>query len=310
MARPLRVELPNMLYHVSSRGNAGGKIFKEEKNDHELFLKILGECCEHFKTSLHSYYLAPNQFQFLIETRSAHLSQLMKRLLGIYSLRFNRKYHRSGHLFHGRYKAIVIEKESYLLELSRYIHLAPCREGLARSPEEYPWSSMQYFLGRRNPPPFLEKEAILSRFETPEKYREFVLARHGAQEDILERAKGGVLLGSQEFVAGFREEISKKSLKNTSRTDEIFQVSFGILKEKLANEPPEIQIHGFWHWGKMRQEEIGEHFSKTPSAISHALKRFDKQLDQVPALRHRIKKLKQEILSSVTRSPSPIRPSS
>jgi len=310
MARPLRVELPDTFYHVSSRGNAGGKIFKEDRNDQGLFLKILGECCEHFKTSVHSYSLTPNQFQILLETRSAHLSQLMKRLLGIYSLRFNRKHHRSGHLFQGRYKAVVIEKESYLLELSRYIHLAPCREGLSGTPEEYPWSSMQYFLGRAEAPPFLEKKPILAHFETPEKYKEFVIQGYGAQEKILERAKGGVLLGSQEFVAGLREEISKKPLKDTSRIDEIFQVSSDLLKEKLAGEPLEIQIHGFWHWGKMKQREIGEHFRRTPSAISHALKRFGKQLDQNPSLRHRIKKLEQEILSSVKGSPPPIHPAS
>ena len=309
MTRPLRVERPNTLYHVSSRGNAGGKIFKEEKKDYELFLKILEGCCEHLKAFVHSYSLVPNEVQFLLETKAANLSQLMKRLLGIYSLRFNRKYHRSGHLFQGRYKAIVIEKENYILELSRFIHLAPVREGLARLPEEYLWSSMQYFL-RDEAPPFLDKKAILSHFETSEKYREFVMTRHGVQEDILEKAKGGVLLGSEEFAGRFREEISKKPLKDTSRLDEIFQVPFDLLKEKLANEPHEIQIHGFWHWGKMKQKEIGEHFSKSPSAISHALKRFEKQLDQDPTLRHKIKKLEQEILSSVKRPPSPIRPAS
>ncbi len=292
MARLLRLELPNTLYYVSSRGNAGGGIF-EAAADYELFLKILGDCCEQFNAFVYSYCLLYNSFHLALETREANLGILMKRLLGIYSLRFNRIHRRRGHLFQERYKAHVLEKKGYLLALTRFIHLTPCRAELVSLPEDYPWSSMQYFFFQDGQPKFLETETILSQFASPQEYRQFVLEK--GSEPILEKTVRGIFLGSPEFVAQMRKHLSQKQLNEVSPASEFSPLDPQRVRRRLELEPTEVQIYGLWYWGRMKQREIGHFYSKSHSAISHAIKRFKKKLAEDPVIRHRIKELEREI---------------
>ena len=124
MPRPLRLEFPGACYHVLSRGNERKAIFREGV-DYEIFLGLLKDCADRFDLLVHAWCLMPNHFHLLLETKDSNLSQAMKRLLGVYTMRFNSKHHRRGHLFQGRYKAFLVDKDNYFLELSRYIHLNP-----------------------------------------------------------------------------------------------------------------------------------------------------------------------------------------
>ena len=131
MARPIRIEYPGAFYHVISRGNERRAVFRGD-NDYELFLNTLGEASDRFDVLIHAYCLMPNHLHLLIQTKDSNLSQFMKRLLGVYTIRFNRRHKRYGHLFQGRYKAYLLDQDSYFLELSRYIHLNPVKANIVR----------------------------------------------------------------------------------------------------------------------------------------------------------------------------------
>ena len=140
MVRPLRIEYPGAVYHLTSRGNARDPIFLDDA-DRYLFLDLLGDLVDRYNWLCHGYCLMDNHYHLLVETIDANLSTGMRQLNGIYTQKFNRQHDRVGHLFQGRYKAIVVEKESYLLELCRYIVLNPVRAKIVNNPGKYRWSS-------------------------------------------------------------------------------------------------------------------------------------------------------------------------
>src|SRR3989338_3441126 len=194
MARPLRIEYPGAFYHVISRGNEGKAIFKGE-SDYELFLKTLQDSSSRFDILVHAYCLMPNHLHLLVQTKDSNLSQFMKRLLGVYTIRFNRRHKRCGHLFQGRYKAYLIDQDSYFLQLSRYIHLNPVKAKLSANPEDYRWSSMPFFL-KQNAPSFLYREFTLKSFNSPKDYRAFV-TEGMVEKDNIPKPLGGCVLGSE-----------------------------------------------------------------------------------------------------------------
>jgi len=145
MPRKPRIEFPGALYHVYSRGNQKQKIFLDE-SDFSLFIKRLAEYKKEYGFMIYAYVLMDNHFHLLIETRDIGLSKIMQGLIQSYTQYFNLKYKKVGHLFQGRYKAILCQKDEYLLELIRYLHLNPVRAGLAESPDEYQWSGHADYL--------------------------------------------------------------------------------------------------------------------------------------------------------------------
>ncbi|MFH1142435.1 MAG: transposase, partial [Candidatus Uhrbacteria bacterium] len=146
MARPLRIEFPGATYHVTSRGNARNDIFLSD-NDRHQFLKTLSETIERYNWLCHSYCLMGNHYHILIETPEGNLAKGMRQLNGVYTQAFNKINQRVGHIFQGRYKAFLIEKEPYLLEVIRYIVLNPVRALLVNDPKNWKWSSYCAFAG-------------------------------------------------------------------------------------------------------------------------------------------------------------------
>ena len=135
MARPLRIQFPRALYHITARGNAKQNIFLN-KDDFNDFLIILCKVTKRYHLLLHCYCLMHNHYHLLLETPEGNISQGIRQLNGTYTQQFNKKYQRVGHLFQGRYKSILVEKENYLLELSRYIALNPQRANLVKNPKD------------------------------------------------------------------------------------------------------------------------------------------------------------------------------
>ena len=178
MPRSLRLQYEGAIYHAINRAVEENNMFCDS-DDHQMFLSYLEMHCKKFTIFVYSYCLMGNHIHLLLETKEANLSKFMQRLLGDYAMYFNHKYARVGHLFQGRYKSFIVDKESYLLELSRYIHLNPCNAGVVTNPELYKWSSMIDYLSDSKDgksKTFLEKGLVMSYFKNSKQYHEFVLS--------------------------------------------------------------------------------------------------------------------------------------
>ena len=209
MARPLRIEYPGAHYYVINRGIAGMKIFQDD-HDKEKFLEYLGTAAQRSAISVHSYCLMPNHFHLLIETPEAGLSRAIQWLNISYATYFNKKYRRSGHLFQGRFKAILVEADAYLLELSWYIHLNPVRANIVAAPGDYRWSSFPAFMGDQKKPDWLDT-GLPASFGKNSKaaakgYASFVdEVDAGSLKNPGKEVIGGCILGSADFASWVKE---------------------------------------------------------------------------------------------------------
>lgn len=238
MARPLRIEYEGALYHVTSRGNERGKIFFT-RTDYQKFREYLADLKVKFGLVIHCYVLITNHYHLLIETPDKNLCKIMHYLNSSYTTYINTKRKRSGHLFQGRYKSIVVDKESYLLELSRYMHLNPVRANIVNRPEEYPYSSYGAYLTGADE--LVTVTPVLSMFskstiEACDKYRFFV---ESALEEPIEspfnQVHGGMILGSSVFIKDTQKKIvgdllnkaetsHKKALQAPCGVDDIISI--------------------------------------------------------------------------------------
>ncbi|MDY0270045.1 REP-associated tyrosine transposase [Trichloromonas sp.] len=202
MARQLRIEYPGAVYHVTSRGNAGLPIFADD-GDRAAFLKVLQAVVSRFRWRCHAYCLMGNHYHLLIETPEPNLSRGMRQLNGVYTQAYNRRHEQAGHVMQGRFKAILVEKESYLLQLCRYIVRNPVAARLTKKVEDWPWSSFQATAGLVEAPEWLEIDWILGQFgETGEAaqahYRQFVAAAP-KDDHPWDELTGRIFLGGGDF---------------------------------------------------------------------------------------------------------------
>lgn len=204
MARPLRIEFAGAYYHVTSRGDRREAIY-EDDTDRQSFLSTLAEVVERFNWVCHGYCLMTNHYHLVVETPDANLSKGMRQLNGVYTQASNRRHRRIGHLFQGRFKGILVDQNSYLLELSRYVVLNPVRAGMVEHAEEWPWSSYRAMIGAEPPPEWLATDGLLLQFgstreEARRRYREFVAAGVCA-EPVWSGLRQQIYLGDEGFVA-------------------------------------------------------------------------------------------------------------
>lgn len=203
MARPLRIEYDGAVYHLTSRGNARKAIYGDDA-DRQLFLETLRNVTKRYNWLCHAYCLMNNHYHLVIETPDGNLSRGMRQLNGVYTQAYNARHHRVGHIFQGRYKAILIQKDSHLLEVSRYVVLNPVRAKAVQRPEQWQWSSYRGTAGKEAPPPGLTTDWILGqlgprRKQAEERYKEFVHAGIGAR-GMWDEVKGQSILGEEPFV--------------------------------------------------------------------------------------------------------------
>lgn len=213
MARPLRIEYPGAVYHLTSRGNAFNDIYRDEI-DRANFLDILNEIAKRYNWLCHAYCLMSNHYHLIVETTDANLSLGMRQLNGIYTQRFNKRHGLSGHVFQGRYKAILVDKDNYLLELCRYVVLNPVRANLVDLPERWKWGSYRETAGISKVSEFLTVDWLLSLFGSDKKiaqqqYRKFVRAGI-SKKPPWDELEGQILLGSKEFVRQFKDLLKEK----------------------------------------------------------------------------------------------------
>ncbi len=203
MPRPLRIEYENAYYHVMNRGRSKQNIFHSRKY-FGVFLSTLEEAHHRFGIQILCYCLMPNHYHLLIKTPEANLGRSMRHINGVYTQRHNRLRKIDGPLFRGRYKAIVVEEDNYLLQLSRYIHCNPFDAELIEKPEDYLWSSYRYYISKQKPPVWLFVQEVLGKLQTRKKLRDKykTYVELGVDEEIQKfYSKGNIMscLGSEEF---------------------------------------------------------------------------------------------------------------
>jgi len=213
MARPLRIEYPGALYHITSRGNARQDIFKIKK-DFTDFLVILKENIERYNWQCYAYCLMSNHYHLLIKTLDPNLSQGMRQLNGVYTQKYNYNHKTVGHLFQGRYKAILVDEEKYFYELVRYVALNPVRAKMVKRPENYHWSSHREML-IDDEDNVTERNHILKKFDGLEEYKKYIYLGVG-DSDVWEDLKGGIVLGSISFAEKIRDYIKKERKESIS----------------------------------------------------------------------------------------------
>jgi putative transposase len=306
MARPLRIEYPGAFYHVTSRGNEQKDVFKSQK-DREKFLEYLESATKRYGAAVHAYCLMGNHYHLLLETPSGNLSQIMRHINGAYTTYFNVKRKRAGHLFQGRYKAILVEADEYATELSRYIHLNPVRVEIVARPEGYQWSSYRSYIGQNKAPDWLKTEFILGYFgkkvpDANNNYRKFVEDLLDSEYDSpLKATVASTVLGSEEFVREISERHlgekraersvpAVKELATRPSMDEIIQKIKAVLGEK-DELTRNISIYFCQRYSGAKLKEIGERFGISDAAVSQASRRLELKAEKDLELKKMIGRL-------------------
>ena len=263
MARPLRMEFSGALYHITSRGDRREAIYEDDIDRHR-FVEILGEVVERFNWLCHAYCLMSNHYHLVIETPDANLSKGMRQLNGVFTQASNRRHQRSGHLFQGRYKGILVDGDSYLLELTRYVVLNPVRAKMVKQPGDWPWSSYEAMMGEVQSPPWLSTDGLLVQFSKQRaaarrRYHQFVL--EGLKEaSIWSNLRQQIYLGEDKFVKRAQKKLKiqgdKLSIPSAQRRGPVKSI------ESIARKYPERNeaICQAYATGAYSYREIAEYY--------------------------------------------------
>ena len=324
MARPLRIEFPGAFYHVINRGNAGEDIYYN-KRDREKFLEYLEKAVERFTIKIHVYCLMPNHYHLVVETPLPNLSQAVKWINVSYAVYFNRKRNRSGHLFQGRFKSILIEEDEYLQQLSRYVHLNPVRAGMVEDLSSYPWSSYPVFIGQNKKPAWLETDWLLSLFSKRRKtavanYRKFVEQIDVTTiENPAENLVGGFILGSPNFVewvkrtfltdkSELKDVPQIKDLKDKPQPESVVaavckeyqcNAKFILQKGRKKNVARDVAIYLSRDLTGQRGVDLGKYFGNISGAgITVRYNVLEKQIQTDRRLKRRINRIRHAIVNN------------
>ena len=311
MARPLRIQYPGAYYHVMNRGNRRGDIFVTDQ-DRQVFLDALADSCESYHIKLISYVLMPNHFHLLVQTLEANLSEFMRHFLVTYTVRFNRRNGRTGHVFQGRFKSLLVDEDEYLLPLSRYIHLNPIRTSRFKKAEfqkkceylkKYPWSSFPGYCYLRRRKKNMDYDWFLSTYfgedtaKGRRQFREYVYhAIEGETENPFEDVVHQSILGAQDFVDWVRQKLPQKGQRevpslrklqqhlSVERIIEEVAITGDVQTEDLRDRKTnfkdlrQIAMELSYRYSNCKQKEIGEIFGVDYSTVSQNRARLKTKL--------------------------------
>ncbi len=321
MVRPLRIKYSGAWYHIMNRGLERSKIFLNNKHRKD-FLGLLSEISERFQVEIHGYCLMDNHYHLLIRTQLPNLNLVMKHLNGVYTLRFNRDVKRDGPLFRGRYKSVLIDKENYFLNASRYIHKNPSEAEVTKDDQKYPWSSYQYYsLNKLKKPKWLITSETLNYFDGDrEEYVKFV--ERGIDEDCKKFYSSKnikFILGKKSFIKEISEKWlrGKRSLgKEISSRGQIIAVQYPSLDELLLRVVQKYQINPDYVLKNEARNyvferslliyllmfnpryslvEKGKFLGMSDDGISKSYKRFLDKLELNKNMREEVESIKKEI---------------
>jgi putative transposase len=304
MGRPLRITYEGAHYHVTSRGNEQKDIFKS-RGDREQFLLYLESSVTRYGGKVHAYCLMTNHYHLLLETPEGNLPQIMRHINGAYTNYYNTKRKRVGHLFQGRYKAILIEADEYLMELSRYIHLNPVRGGVTEKPEAHPWSSYMEYIGVRPAPSWLCTETVKQHFGDSERYCQFVEEMLGKEyESPLKQAIASTLLGSDSFVQEImgahldgkpieRDVPAIRELSKSRRIEAIMENVRGTFGDARLERKVALYL-AHQHSGA-RLKELSASFGKKDTAIAQTTRRLKSEMAKDEKLKKMVESLERRL---------------
>lgn len=277
MTRPLRLEFPGALYHVTSRGDRCRDIFFDQA-DRFVWLNLLAKVCSRYGFIVHSFCQMTNHYHLVVETVNGDLARGMRQLNGAYSQHFNRRHKLVGHMFQGRYHAVLVQKENYLLELSRYVVLNPLRAGMVATLDDWHWSSYPYFMRTDGKPDWLDTDSTLGYFSSDQTaarrlFKEFIL-NGGGVISPLSNVQHQLLLGDRDFVAKHAGKPGSDALDNVARTHRqavlLTLDDYAVRYERCD----EAMAQAYASMG-YSMREIARHFGTSAKTVSRAVKHFE-----------------------------------
>jgi REP-associated tyrosine transposase len=318
MARPLRLEFEGAFYHVTARGNERKNIYWGRK-DYQKFLEYLREAEKKYGIIVHGYVLMTNHYHLLLETPEPNLSQAMHHINGAYTNYINIKKKRYGHLFQGRYKSLLVDKDSYLIELSRYIHLNPVRAGMVQRPEDYSYSSYPAYISTKTDD-VVSRDLLLgmmaaNKKEAQKKYRNYVEAGIVADiESPFDKVYGGMILGGERFIKETLKRIKqeylskgevshRRALRTSYDMEDILKCSAETYRvsteDVLEGRLPEAKKAAIYlikkHMGVSNQE-IGDRFGGLSySAAAKICRRLEQAMEGDRSLRKKIGRIERTL---------------
>ncbi len=283
MARPLRLEFSGALYHLTSRGDRREDIFLSD-DDRRDWLEVLGIVCARFNWVVHAFCQMTNHYHLLLETVDGNLSRGMRQLNGVYTQHFNRRHGLVGHLFQGRYKAILVQKETYLLELARYVVLNPLRANMVKSLDEWRWSSYPYTTGQQASPAWLDTDWLLGQFgpdrsKALQGYRRFVMAGRGLPSTMQE-TRHQLLLGDDAFVERHWQTKNPEALREMSKAHRR-SVALSLDEYRMRHPDRDEAMASAYLSGAYTMAQIGQHFGVHYMTVSRAVRRFEGNGDEM-----------------------------
>lgn len=315
MSRPLRIKYPNAWYHILNRGRRKEPIFIDKK-DYYRFIDLLKNTSEQWNLRIAAYCLMPNHYHLLVQTPDANISRCMRHIDGVYTQRFNRHHKCDGPLFRGRYKSILVDADSYLLQLVRYIHYNPLKAGLTDRIDRYLWSSHRGYLSKAEKWNWLNKDFVFSMLsknkgDRLKNYRQFIsMEEENDISKVLDKKKWPAMLGSVDFITKvkekfFSEKINDEVPQSRELAPDPYQIQkivceyYRIDKEELfssrrgiSNEPRNIAIYLTRRLRGDSLKQIGAHFQlKKYSSVSSIIERMNEAIVKDQKLRNRIGKL-------------------
>lgn len=277
MTRPLRLAFPGALYHVTARGNRRQQIYRDD-TDRLVWLDVLATVCGRHHCVTYSFCQMTNHFHLMIETADANLSQAMRQLNGLYSQYFNRRHKLAGHLFQGRFHAVLVQKPAYLRVLSRYIVLNPVRAKMVSAVDDWRWSSHPYIISRENAPCWLDRDWLLAQFgdtrrEAIAAYQAFILA--GVNDTSpLEATRHQILLGDDEFVTTYQQSQQSEELVESSR-DARGAVALAVTGYKAQFACRDEAMARAYLSTAWTMAQIARVFGVSTQTVSRAVAKFD-----------------------------------
>jgi len=315
MGRAWRIEYKGALYHILSRGNEQKDIFYDDQ-DRLLFSETVGEMSQRFEIDVFAYVLMGNHYHLLLKTNRANLSKSMQWLGVTYTRRFNLRHFRSGHLFQGRFKSLIVQNDAYLMRLSCYIHRNPLRAGIVKRLADYRWSSYNTYAYGDKAPEWLVTKQIFSQFKGTDKYKAYreKVQRYAKEEKkLLEDLRFGMIIGSKKFVNKIRntylpekphKEIPQQRdlakhfdpvvrLKEAAKILECDLDHFRRVSRitKTERDDRDLLVFSVWKTGMLTNNEIGNLFGMTYSSVSHIVKTVRVKIEEDRDLKEKYGKI-------------------